>query len=91
MAFEEGVELESIKHDEHELLRRGFGRCNRCVRLEIFNTGQGSPFTREAFTEVLKENGIRISMGGEGNWRDNVFVEMLWRSLKYRGGEFQGV
>ena len=50
---------------------------------EIFNTDQGSQFTSEAFTEVLRENGIRISMDGKGSWRDNVFVERLWRSLKY--------
>jgi putative transposase len=50
---------------------------------EIFNTDQGSHFTSEAFTSVLKENDIRISMDGKGRWVDNVFVERLWRSLKY--------
>lgn len=50
---------------------------------EIFNTDQGSQFTGSAFTELLKEHGIRISMDGKGCWRDNVFVERLWRSLKY--------
>lgn len=50
---------------------------------EIFNTDQGSQFTSEAFTSVLKENDIRISMDGKGRWVDNVFVERLWRSLKY--------
>ena len=49
----------------------------------IFNTDQGSQFTSEAFTGVLKEHGIRISMDGKGRWMDNVFVERLWRSLKY--------
>ena len=50
---------------------------------EIFNTDQGSQFTSEAFTSVLQERGIRISMDGKGRWVDNVFVERLWRSLKY--------
>ncbi len=50
---------------------------------EIFNTDQGSQFTSEAFTGKLKENGIQISMDGKGRWVDNVFVERLWRSVKY--------
>jgi putative transposase len=52
-------------------------------RPEIFNTDQGSQFTGEAFTGRLKEEGIEISMDGKGRWADNVFVERLWRSLKY--------
>jgi len=47
------------------------------------NTDQGSQFTGAAFTGVLIENGIAISMDGKGAWRDNVFVERLWRSVKY--------
>jgi len=50
---------------------------------EIFNTDQGSQFTSLAFTELLKAHGIRISMDGKGCWRDNVFVERLWRTIKY--------
>jgi putative transposase len=50
---------------------------------EIMNTDQGSQFTAQAFTGLLKEHGIRISMDGKGAWRDNVFVERLWRSVKY--------
>ena len=50
---------------------------------EIFNTDQGSQFTSEAFTGLLKNNGIAISMDGRGSWRDNVFVERLWKSVKY--------
>ena len=50
---------------------------------EIFNTDQGSQFTGAAFTGVLAGNGITISMDGKGAWRDNVFVERLWRSVKY--------
>ena len=50
---------------------------------EIFNTDQGSQFTSDVFTKVLKEADIRISMDGKGCWRDNVMIERLWRSLKY--------
>ncbi len=51
---------------------------------DIFNnTDQGAQFTSEAFTDVLKEQGIDISMDGRGRWVDNVFVERLWRSAKY--------
>lgn len=49
----------------------------------IFNTDQGSQFTSGAFTGVLLEHGIAISMDGKGAWRDNVFVERIWRSVKY--------
>jgi len=49
----------------------------------IFNTDQGSQFTSFAFTNTLREAGIRISMDGRGRWMDNVFIERLWRSLKY--------
>jgi putative transposase len=50
---------------------------------EIFNTDQGSQFTSTEFTQLLKANGIAISMDGRGQWRDNVFVERLWKSIKY--------
>ena len=49
----------------------------------IFNTDQGSQFTSTAFTTLLQSAGIAISMDGKGAWRDNVFVERLWRSVKY--------
>lgn len=55
----------------------------RYGRPEIFNTDQGSQFTSAAFTGVLLDNAIAISMDGKGAWRDNVFVERLWRSVKY--------
>lgn len=56
---------------------------NRYGAPEIFNTDQGSQFTSMEFTELLQQNGIKISMDGRGCWRDNVFVERLWRSVKY--------
>jgi putative transposase len=55
----------------------------RYGRPEIFNTDQGSQFTGAAFTGLLLSLGIAISMDGRGSWRDNVFVERLWRSVKY--------
>lgn len=56
---------------------------NRYGRPEIFNTDQGCQFTSLEFTGMLKDNDIKISMDGKGFWRDNVFVERLWRSVKY--------
>ena len=50
---------------------------------EIFNTDQGSQFTSDAFIDILISNGISISMDGKGRWVDNVYVERLWRSVKY--------
>ncbi len=50
---------------------------------EIFNTDQGSQFTAEVFTNVLRVNNIAISMDGKGRWMDNVFIERLWKSVKY--------
>jgi len=50
---------------------------------KIFNTDQGSQFTSQEFTQVLKDADVLISMDGRGRWMDNVFIERLWRSLKY--------
>jgi len=50
---------------------------------DIFNTDQGAQFTSEEFTGTLSASGVRISMDGKGRWMDNVFIERLWRSLKY--------
>ena len=52
-------------------------------RPEIFNTDQGSQFTIADFTGVLLDNAVAISMDGKGSWRDNVFVERIWKSVKY--------
>jgi len=56
---------------------------SRHGRPEVFNTDQGSQFTSPRFTGVLQRAGVRISMDGRGRWLDNVFIERLWRSLKY--------
>lgn len=55
----------------------------RFGRPGIFNPAQGAQFTAESFLGVLEANAIRIGMDGRGRWRDNVFVERLWRSVKY--------
>jgi len=57
---------------------------------EIFNTDQGSQFTSAAFTGTLAAAGVRISMDGRGRWMDNVFIERLWRSLKYEDVYLKG-
>ncbi len=53
------------------------------ARPDVFNTDQGSQFTSQGFTGILEEHGIRISMDGKGSYRDNIFVERLWRTVKY--------
>ena len=63
-----------------EALEEAIGRYGRP---EIFNTDQGSQFTSQAFTGVLRDAGIKISMDGRGRYLDNIFIERLWRSLKY--------
>ena len=50
---------------------------------DIFNTDQGAQFTSEAFTGLLQQHGVRISMDGKGSYKDNLFIERLWRSVKY--------
>jgi len=62
----------------------------RQAQPEIFNTDQGSQFTGSAFTDVLIEAGVRISMDGRGRWMDNVFIERLSRSLKYEDVYLKG-
>jgi putative transposase len=62
-----------------EALEKAF----RWGRPEIFNSDQGSQFTSEKFTGVLKERDIAVSMDGRGRCLDNIFIERLWRSLKY--------
>jgi putative transposase len=52
-------------------------------RPEIFNTDQGTQFTGEAFTGILKSHGVKISMDGKGSYNDNLFIERLWRTVKY--------
>ena len=51
---------------------------------KIFNSDQGSQYTSEAYTKVLKKHDVRISMDAKGDWRDNIFVERLWCSVKYK-------
>ena len=64
----------------HEAVEEALARYGKP---EMFNTDQGSQFTRFAFTGLLNKHDITISMDGKGAWRDNVFVERLWRTIKY--------
>ena len=73
----------SITMDVHFCLEAVEEAISRYGTPEIMNTDQGSQFTSQAFTGLMKENGIKISMDGKGSWRDNVFIERLWRSVKY--------
>ena len=73
----------SITMDVHFCIEALEEAIDRHGTPEIVNTDQGSQFTSQAFTGLLKEKGIRISMDGKGAWRDNVFIERLWRSVKY--------
>jgi len=73
----------STTMDTHFCLEAVEEAMERHGKPEIFNTDQGSQFTSQVFTGLLKDNGIQISMDGKGAWRDNVFVERLWRSVKY--------
>ena len=76
--------MAAVDHDGGGVLRRDAGGgIGRHGNPDVFNTDQGSQFTGLAFTGVLANNGIAISMDGKGAWRDNVFVERLWRSVKY--------
>jgi putative transposase len=59
------------------------GALARHGKPDIFNTDQGSQFSSAAFTGMLLDHGVSISMDGKGAWRDSVFVERLWRSVKY--------
>ena len=73
----------SITMDVHFCLEAVEEAIERYGTPEIMNTDQGSQFTSQAFTGLLKEHDIKISMDGKGSWRDNVFIERLWRSVKY--------
>ena len=67
-------------HHAVEILEQAYARYGMP---EIVNTDQGSQFTSEEFTDVVLNRGVKLSMDGKGAWRDNVFVERLWRSVKY--------
>ncbi|MDB4638446.1 IS3 family transposase [bacterium] len=62
-------------------LQRAFERTGR--KPKVFNTDQGSQFTSPEWIQTIEENGIKVSMDGKGRWMDNVFIERLWRSIKY--------
>ena len=72
------ITLEAVH--AREVIEQAFARYGAP---EIVNTDQGSQFTAEEFTSVVLAQGCKLSMDGRGAWRDNVFVERLWRSVKY--------
>ena len=76
-----GAGVAAVQHAGHGLLPRG--PAGRFGRPTIFNTDQGSQFTAGDFTRALRDREIKISMDGKGRYLDNIFVERLWRSLKY--------
>ena len=78
LAHKVAVTLEACH--AREILEEAFARHGKP---EIVNTDQGSQFTAEEFTDAVLDNGCKLSMDGRGAWRDNVFVERLWRSVKY--------
>jgi putative transposase len=77
--------LRDIGPDIHELVREGIYKSlyTQYGCPEIFNTDQGSQFPAEAFTGALRSRGIAVSMDGKGRWMNNVFIERLWKSVKY--------
>ena len=77
----EAVEEALSKHDKPEIFNTDQGSQFRGPRRQVFVVGV--EFTSEAFTEQLRKNAIQISMDGKGCWRDNVFVERIWRTIKY--------
>ena len=78
LAHKVAITLEAVH--AKEVIEQAF---NRYGTPEIVNTDQGSQFTAEEFTRVVLSKGCKLSMDGRGAWRDNVFVERLWRSVKY--------
>ena len=74
----------SITMDAHFCLEAVEEALQRYGTPEIMNTDQGRQFTSQAFLGLMKKHDIRVSMDGKGAWRDNVFVERLWRSVKYQ-------
>ena len=79
-----GACISRVKHPGYEFCIEALNEAIETYgATENFNTDQGGQFTSEDFTGVLKQHDIRISMDGKGRWVDNVFVERLWRSVKY--------
>jgi transposase InsO family protein len=85
LGIEESAGLAADEHRRCGVLRLGLKEAQaRFGKPEIFNTDQGSQFTSTDFTGVLRDAEVRISMDGRGRWMDNVFIERLWRSLKFK-------
>ena len=82
---QKGAVLAALEHAGYLVLHRRHWkrRFPSMDTPQIFNTDQGSQFTSEDFTGTFSKNGIKISMDGQGRWMDNVFIERLWKSVKY--------
>jgi transposase InsO family protein len=80
---QKGALFQNLQHTGCSLLRGSIARGDRGVWRARDLQYQGAQFTSEAFTGELKKHGVKISMDGKGRWVDNVYVERLWRSLKY--------
>jgi putative transposase len=77
------IESAEIRNMEADFCVETLERVLTHSRCDIFNTDQGSQFTSKDFIDVLNEHHVDISMDGKGRWADNIFVERLWRSVKY--------
>ena len=75
--------LAAFQYLGRRLLCRGTEEGAGQGKPEVFNTGQGSQCTGEAFTGLLEQKGVRVSMDGKGRYSDNIFIERLWRTVKY--------
>jgi Integrase core domain. len=78
LAHRTAITLEAVH--AVEALQEAYARFGKP---EIINTDQGSQFTAQEFVDAVMDNGVKLSMDGRGAWRDNVFVERIWRSVKY--------
>jgi putative transposase len=89
MGESSSVGMAAFQYADHRLLSEGGSGCAHPDGIpDIFNSDQGCQFTSQEFTGLLKDQGIQIRIDGRGCWRDNVFVERLWKSIKLEEEEY---